>query len=98
MSAEPGREKAYSSDIRWRIIYQRVGMGLTFHEIAKNLNLALSTAFSIFEGSGTVEPATRNTSQIEMRILDQQGELYVIGLILNLPTLYLGELVQLIKK
>ena len=100
MSAESGRKKAYSSDIRWRIIYQRVGMGLTFHEIAKNLNLALSTAhrtFSIFERSGTVEPATRNTSRIETRILDQQGELYVIGLILNSPTLYLGEIVQLIK-
>ena len=100
MSAEPGRKKAYSSDIRWRIVYQRVGMGLTFPEIAKNLNLALSTAhrtFSIFERSGTVEPASRNTSRIETRILDQRGELYVIGLILNSPTLYLGEIVQLVK-
>ena len=75
-------------------------MGLTFHEIAKKLNLALSTAhrtFSIFERSGTVEPATRNTSRIGTTILDQQGELYVIGLILKSPTLYLGEIVQLIK-
>jgi transposase len=100
MSAEPGRKKAYSSDIRWRIIYQRVGMGLTFTEIAKNLNIALSTAhrtFSTFERNGTVEPASRNSSRIEMRILDQQGELYVIGLVLNSPTLYLGEIVQLVK-
>lgn len=100
MSAEPGRKAAYSPDIRWRIIYQRVGMGLTFPRIAKNLNLALSTAhrtFSIFDRSGTVEPAKRNGSRIEMRALDQQGELYVIGLILNSPTLFLGEIVQQIK-
>ena len=32
-----------------------------------------------------------------MRVLDQPGELYVIGLILHLPTLYLGEIVKLIK-
>ena len=100
MSAEPGRRKAYSSDIRWRIIYQRVGMGLTFPDIARRLNIALSTAhriFSIFECNGTVEPATRNTSRLQMRVLDQTGELYVIGLILHSPTLYLGEIVKLIK-
>ena len=100
MSAEPGRRKAYSSDIRWRIIYQRVGMGLTFPDIARRLNIALSTAhriFSIFECNGTVEPATRNTCRLQMRVLDQPGELYVIGLILHSPTLYLGEIVKLIK-
>ena len=100
MSAEPCRKKAYSSDIRWRVVYQHVGMGLTFSEIAKNLNIALSTAhrtFSTFERNGTIEPAGRSTSRVDMRILDQRGELYVIGLILDSPTLYLGEIVQLIK-
>ena len=99
-SAEPGRRKAYSSDIRWRIIYQCVEIGLTFPDIARRLNIALSTAhriFSIFERYGTVEPATRNTSRLQMRVLDQPGELYVIGLILHSPTLYLGEIVKLIK-
>ena len=100
MSAEPGRRKAYSLDIRRRIIYQRVGMGLTFPDIARRLNIAFSTAhriFSIFERNGTVEPATRNTSRLQMRVLDQPGELYIIGLILHSPTLYLGEIVKLIK-
>ena len=70
--------------------YQCVGMGLTFSEIAKNLNIALSTAhrtFSTFERNGTIEPAGRSTSRVDMRILDQRGELYVIGLILDSPTL-----------
>ena len=26
MSAEPGRKKAYSSDLRWRVVYQRIAM------------------------------------------------------------------------
>ena len=55
MSAEPARKKAYSIDLRWRIIYQRLGMELPFYKIAKNLNIATSTAhriFKIFETDG----------------------------------------------
>ena len=43
MSAEPGRKKAYSGDIRWRVVYQRIGMHLTFEAIARNLNIKHST-------------------------------------------------------
>ena len=46
LSAEPGRRATYDKDLRWRIIYQRVAMGLKFSEIAKNLNIAVSTAHS----------------------------------------------------
>ena len=44
MSAEPGRKKAYTADIRWRIVYQRMALELTFEEIATRLNIATSTA------------------------------------------------------
>ena len=50
MSAEPTKKKPYSTDLRWRIIYQRLGMELPFHKIAKNLNIAISTAHRIFKG------------------------------------------------
>ena len=33
-SAEPARITAYSPDIGWRVVWQRIGMGLTFKEIA----------------------------------------------------------------
>ena len=49
MSAESGRKRAYSTDIRLRFIYQRIGMGLRCCEIATNLNIAISTAFRIFK-------------------------------------------------
>ena len=41
-SAEPGRKSAYSNDIRWGVVWQRIGMGLTFHEIAVRLSLSLA--------------------------------------------------------
>lgn len=93
MSAEPGRKKAYSADLRWRIVYQRIGMNLTFPEIAKNLSIAASTAqrvYKQFEDSGDVESVSRS-SRPELRALDEHAELLIIGLILECPTLYLDE-------
>ena len=58
MSAEPSRKKAYSVDLRWRIIYQRLGMELPFSKIARNLNIATSTAhltYQKFEANGDVQ-------------------------------------------
>ena len=48
-SAEPGRKAAYSPDIRWRVIWQCLGMGLSFRDIADHLNIATSTAFAAFK-------------------------------------------------
>ena len=38
MSAEPGRKRAYSDDIKWRVVYQRIGMQKSFSRIAASLN------------------------------------------------------------
>ena len=68
-------------------------MGLSFSKISSNLNIALSTGhrtFSLFEQTGSVDPTSRNVSRVEMRTPDHQGELYILGLILDSPTLYLG--------
>ena len=94
-SAEPGRKRAYSMDIRLRVIYQRIGMGLRFCEIATNLNIAISTAFRIFkqfEISGDIGIPEVRKSRQERRSLDEHSELIVIGLILQTPTLYLHEI------
>ena len=59
MSAEPGRKTAYSNDLRWRIVYQRIAMNLPLVKIAQNLNVAVSTVhriYLLFEESGTVDP------------------------------------------
>ena len=96
MSAEPNRKKAYTSDIRWRIVYQRMAMGLCFADIAKNLNIATSTAcrtYHQFESTGEIQ-AIRHDSRPDLRVLDEHSELILIGIILNEPSIYLEELCQ----
>ena len=48
MSAEPGRKKSYDSDLCWRVVYQRIGRGLPYEKIAKNLDIAISTAHRVY--------------------------------------------------
>ena len=98
MSAEPGRKKAYSSDLRWCIVYQRLAMNLPFEKIAQNLNVAVSTVhrtYRLFEESGSVDPLSLGT-RLDCRSLDPHSELYVIGVIMENPSLYLGELCSVI--
>ena len=47
-SAEPARTAAYSSDIGWRVVWQRAGMGLSFRDIATRLQIGLGTAHRIY--------------------------------------------------
>ena len=102
MSAEPGRKKPYSTDIRLRVVYQRIGMSRTFQEIAKNLNVAVSTVYRIykqFEVSGDIAtPTNARKPRPDLRVLDEHSELIVIGLILESPTLYLHEICQTIQE
>ena len=46
-SIEPGRTTAYSKDLRWRIAWQHIAMGLKFIDIAKNLGISAGTACNI---------------------------------------------------
>ena len=93
MSAEPGRTQPYHLDLRWRIIYQRIGMNKSFKDIAKNLIIGQGTAHRIvshFVATGNVNPSTRGESCF--RKLSKRNELFVIGLILNNPSMYSGEI------
>ena len=36
-SCEPHRGRAYDADLKWRMVYQREMLGLTYEEIATNL-------------------------------------------------------------
>jgi len=99
MSAEPGRKKAYSIDLRWRVVYQRIGMNLSFPKIAERMNIAISTVYRIyahFEQTGEVEPLPQ-TARSDSRKLDEHGELYIIGLVMDNPSMYLAEVCQAIR-
>ena len=42
-SIESERSRAYSSDLRWRMVYQRSLLGLSYNQIASYLNVDPST-------------------------------------------------------
>ena len=44
-SIEKSKSKAYSKDIRWRMIHQRCDLGLSYKTIAENFNVNPSTVF-----------------------------------------------------
>ena len=93
-SAEPGRTTAYSDDIRWRVIWQRLVRELSFSEIAKNLNIAVGTAHNVwsrFMLIGEVS-AKKQPPRYNKRKLDDYQELLLTGLILEKPQLYISEM------
>lgn len=97
LSAEPARRRPYDKDLRWRIVYQRIGMHLTYEKIAANLNISTATAqriYSLFERTGDVKPALHPS---KARKLSDSNELYVIGVVFENPALYLGEICQHVK-
>ena len=71
-SAEPNRRRPYDRDLRWRIVFQRIGMGLQYDKIAQNLNVSTSTAYRIcarFDATGEVQP-TLNKHRPYLQRLD----------------------------
>ena len=62
MSAEPRRKAPYSDDISWRVVWQKIGMGLKFRTIARNLSMSLGTVqnhFKRFEETGSLKSKSR---------------------------------------
>ena len=87
-SAEPGRKAAYSVDLRWRVVWQRIVSGHSFRQIADNLNIAHTTAsliFKRFEETGDVAPSTHPQRENQRR-LDDHHELFVVALVMESPS------------
>ena len=70
-------------------------MELTFREISKNLNVSIGTAYNIFklfENTGSISPTKPDRE--DTRILTEHEELFIVGLLLDNPALYLREVCQ----
>ena len=93
-SAEPARTTAYSPDIGWRVVWQRIGMGLGFKEIAIRLQIGVGTAHRLYAryvDTGDVAPKMQ-PARPDARKLDNFHELYIIALVHGNPALYLHEI------
>ena len=47
MSINPWRTAPYSEDLRWRVVWQRVGLKLGVKSVARNLGINSSTVVRI---------------------------------------------------
>ena len=98
-SAEPGRKSGYSRDIVWRVVWQKVGMGLTFREIAERLQIADGTAHRIFwkfQETGDIAQPKHKRQGIQK--LDHLQETYILCIVADNPGLYLREIAQKISE
>ena len=94
-SAEPQRRKAYDCDLRWQMIYQQLACELNYKDITRNLDVSMSTVYrtyKLFETTGAVQPSLCHERATKK--LDVHAEMYVVGLVMQSPTMYLTELCQ----
>ncbi len=95
---ETTRTKAYSCDMRWRMVYQRCIQGLPYASIASNLNVYPSTVqrtVKLFEETGTVY-SIQGYHEASGKVLTIYDELAILEAVIDNPSLYLSEIQQLL--
>ena len=76
------RGKSLGTRLRWRTVYQRMGLGFTFDRRGRNLNISVSTAhhiYSLFLKTGNIDAAAQPTRQ-HCWALNESEELCVTDL------------------
>ena len=72
-SCEPSRCSAYSEDLRWRIVYQCLGLDLSCRKVASNLGVDPSTVSRVvkrFQRTGSVAKEKYNSSTLPRKLTD----------------------------
>lgn len=93
-SCEKSRSSAYSEDLRWRIIWQRHGLGYTCQEVAKNLSIDKSTVSRVtrlFEATGDVKKRTY-PSERAFRKITLPVQALIFQLVIEKPGIRLNEI------
>ena len=95
MSLTPGRTSSYSTDLRWRIVWQRLALGLAVKDVASNLGIDASTVSricSLFKTTGSVEKRPYPKNARPLQKLTKAVQLTVLHTVLQNPSIYLREL------
>ena len=90
-SMEPHRTRAYGEDLKWRMVYQRLMLGLTYQQIAKNVSVDTSTvwrAVDKFQAEGTVSSKYCKGPQT----LTDFQQFVIMHTVLEKPSAYLREI------
>ena len=95
MSINPRRTSAYSEDLRWRMVWQKEGLGLSNNDIASNLGVDPSTVsrvVSLFKATGSVQKRPYPKDARPGKKLTKTVELTILHTVLRRPGIYLREL------
>lgn len=98
-SCEPGRQTAYSEDLRWKMIWQYEVQDLTLDRVADNLCVDISTVHRTvnqFRTSGTVSKKLYSNNGRPVK-LTKSVQLTILHLVLDKPGIYLWEIQQEIQ-
>ena len=98
-SCESGRRKAYSNDLRWRMIFQREMLGLSYEEVGLRLSVDPSTvwrAVQRFEELGTVDSSYSNDGPPKK--LTSFDEFTIMEAVLDQLSLYLSEIQHTVQQ
>ena len=93
-SCEKGRTSAYSTDIRWRIVWQKEALLQSSAAIANNLGVDVSTVRRVvdrFHTTGGVEKKVYPAS-CAFRVITEPVQMYIINKVLEKPGIYLREI------
>ena len=94
MSCEPRRASAYSKDLRFRMIWQKEALGLTYSQIADNLRVDKSTVqrtVTLFKSTGSLKKRPYPKEKVR-RKLPSLAELFILNLVVQKPGIYLHEI------
>lgn len=99
-SCEPKRCSAYSDDLRWRIVWQRVGLDCTYEAVARNLCVDKSTVKRIvdrFEQSGNVSKQPYPKERAARKLI-LPAQLLILQLVMDQPAQYLDEIQKELRR
>ena len=93
-SYEPERTRAYSEDLRWRMVWQREVLQHGYDIIGSNLGVDRSTVIrnvALFRATGTVSKK-KYPKERAARELTTPAQLFVLNLVVQRPGIYLHEI------
>jgi len=93
-SCEHSRSSAYDKNLRWHIVWQKEGLGLSDDTIASNLNIDKSTVSRTvqrFITTGTVAKLPYPKETVTRKLTDP-AKLFIFNLVLSSPGISLREI------
>ena len=90
VACESRRSSAYSEDLRLRMVYQREGLGVSYAEIATNVNIdqwTVKRVVKLFNDTGSVTKKSRKITEVV--------QFFILQLVPQCPSWYHVERDQL---